>query len=92
MGRRDSNGAQEGIVGCLGLLVVLQRSQQVAKMDGRREANMFGSGSSGLMKAERKLAGQQTAQSILGCPGGFGDQGRCVGQGKLTCMIQLPQV
>lgn len=58
MGRRDSNGVQEGIVGCLGLLVVLQRSQQVAKMDGRREANMFGSGSSGLMKAGRKLAGE----------------------------------
>lgn len=43
------NGVPEGIIGCLELVGVPQRTQQAWRMGGRREADLYGSGFSTLM-------------------------------------------
>lgn len=47
-----------GIAGCLGQLGMPQRTQRAGKMDAGREAYLCGSGSSGLMKVGREVAGK----------------------------------
>jgi hypothetical protein len=44
------NGVPPGRAGCLGQLGLAQRAQPARKVGGRRKADLYGSGVSGLME------------------------------------------